>query len=200
MTARYRWPLLHLSFFIFILLKVPDSQAATITMTPDPVGDWICLAGHCGSSSSTRTADVTLLSGDTGPAVTLEFRTRITGGGPFANSTVSFLFDLDADVTAASISGSSGSFSAGPTAFLSGTNGLITLNCTVAPCNADLLLTLAAVPTTGTIRDTVNQFIDSPGAPNQILPMTFGVVPIPTAVWLFGSALGLLGWIKRKSV
>lgn len=25
------------------------------------------------------------------------------------------------------------------------------------------------------------------------------VVPVPAAVWLFGSALGLLGWIKRKA-
>ena len=26
------------------------------------------------------------------------------------------------------------------------------------------------------------------------------VVPVPPAVWLFGSALGLLGWMKRKSI
>jgi hypothetical protein len=26
------------------------------------------------------------------------------------------------------------------------------------------------------------------------------VVPVPAAVWLFGSALGLLGWIRRRSV
>jgi hypothetical protein len=26
----------------------------------------------------------------------------------------------------------------------------------------------------------------------------FSAVPIPAAVWLFGSALGLLGWIRRR--
>ena len=26
-----------------------------------------------------------------------------------------------------------------------------------------------------------------------------GVVPVPAAMWLFGSALGILGWIKRKA-
>ena len=26
------------------------------------------------------------------------------------------------------------------------------------------------------------------------------VIPIPAAVWLFGSALGLLGWLKRRPV
>jgi hypothetical protein len=28
--------------------------------------------------------------------------------------------------------------------------------------------------------------------------LTFSVVPIPAAVWLFGSGLGLLGWMRRK--
>ena len=25
-------------------------------------------------------------------------------------------------------------------------------------------------------------------------------IPIPPAIWLFGSALGLLGWMKRKAI
>jgi len=28
---------------------------------------------------------------------------------------------------------------------------------------------------------------------------SFGVVPVPAAVWLFGSALGLLGWVRRRT-
>jgi hypothetical protein len=28
--------------------------------------------------------------------------------------------------------------------------------------------------------------------------MTFQVVPVPAAAWLFGSALGFLGWMRRK--
>jgi len=30
--------------------------------------------------------------------------------------------------------------------------------------------------------------------------MTFQVVPVPAAVWLFGSALGILGWVRRRKV
>lgn len=30
--------------------------------------------------------------------------------------------------------------------------------------------------------------------------MTFTVVPVPAAVWLFGSALGLFGWIRRRAM
>jgi len=35
--------------------------------------------------------------------------------------------------------------------------------------------------------------------PNDTLTLNVGVVPIPAAVWLFGSALGLLGWMRRKA-
>ena len=29
--------------------------------------------------------------------------------------------------------------------------------------------------------------------------ISFSVVPVPAAVWLFGSALGLLGWVRRRA-
>ena len=36
----------------------------------------------------------------------------------------------------------------------------------------------------------VQEFLIGPGAT---------VVPVPAAVWLFGSALGMMGWVRRKS-
>ena len=39
--------------------------------------------------------------------------------------------------------------------------------------------------------DTINSF-------DELIYADF-VVPVPAAVWLFGSALGFLGWIRRKS-
>jgi hypothetical protein len=32
----------------------------------------------------------------------------------------------------------------------------------------------------------------------QNLTMVAQIVPVPAAVWLFGSALGLLGWVRRR--
>jgi len=38
----------------------------------------------------------------------------------------------------------------------------------------------------------------SRGADQTVSYAVFTAVPIPAAVWLFGSALGVLGWIQRK--
>ena len=42
-----------------------------------------------------------------------------------------------------------------------------------------------------------NQAIDLAAIESQ--PGSWTVIPIPAAVWLFGSALGLLGWLKGRS-
>ncbi len=49
------------------------------------------------------------------------------------------------------------------------------------------------------------QLTATTGADNSSIAQVFydnvriEVVPVPAAVWLFGSALGLLGWVKRKA-
>ena len=35
----------------------------------------------------------------------------------------------------------------------------------------------------------IQEFLVGPG---------INVVPVPAAVWLFGSALGMMGWLRRK--
>jgi hypothetical protein len=34
----------------------------------------------------------------------------------------------------------------------------------------------------------------------DVLTATVAAVPIPAAVWLFGSGLGLLGWFRKRGV
>jgi hypothetical protein len=49
----------------------------------------------------------------------------------------------------------------------------------------------------------VLEYIIIGDAPNSwvggVINMSTAVIPVPAAVWLFGSALGLLGWIRRRA-
>ena len=47
--------------------------------------------------------------------------------------------------------------------------------------------------------NNANDSQDSGGDYAGVTTFTVQVVPIPAAVWLFGSALGLLGWLRRKA-
>jgi hypothetical protein len=40
----------------------------------------------------------------------------------------------------------------------------------------------------------------SGGSESLVSPPPGTVIPVPAAVWLFGSALGLLGWVRRRSL
>ena len=156
----------------------PNSGPGSITMKPNPVGDWVCLPGSCSAATTTRTAHVTLISGDIGPPVRLQLRFTILGGGANASSTIQFFFNLDADITSATLLSSSGNIT-NPAMVTNPDQGNVTLLMTCGEgdlCVADLEFELDGIPGSGSITDTINQFVDSPGAPAQILNMTFAQI------------------------
>ena len=51
---------------------------------------------------------------------------------------------------------------------------------------------------TANLPESDDQF-PSFGSFNPLTDVPPPVIPIPAAVWLFGSALGLLGWVRRKT-
>jgi hypothetical protein len=63
----------------------------------------------------------------------------------------------------------------------------LTVTCPTGICTADRLY-------------VEGDFLDAKtGAPAPLSNVTaYGVVPIPAAVWLFGSGLGMLGWMRRR--
>ena len=93
----------------------------------------------------------------------------------------------------ASITGSSGNFSSGPSVFVSGVSGEnreVNFFCFTTPCEAQVTFEFATPPTTLDVTDVINEFIDSPGAPYQTLSGTFAFsLPVPA---LGAAALVLL--------
>ncbi|MBW2279640.1 MAG: hypothetical protein JRG76_11470 [Deltaproteobacteria bacterium] len=169
---------------LLVLMLAPSvALAVPVAMTPDPVGDWVV---------ADRTADVALQSGVTSPAPTLVLRTTVIGGSEFDNTTVSFDFDFDVDVSSASISSSSGDFGVAPSIFPGAGDILLTFNCAPSPCEVDVTFEFAAAPATLDVTDTVNQFVNSPGAPGQTLTATFADDPIPGAPVPFLGPAGLI--------
>ncbi len=61
------------------------------------------------------------------------------------------------------------------------------------------LVSVVETPGVSLVITEQSEFIAIAGTPSGYV-YTFTVVPVPAAVWLFGSALGLLGWIRRRSV
>ena len=52
---------------------------------------------------------------------------------------------------------------------------------------------------TGTIEEVLVTGPNGFDIGESITPGTWTLIPIPATVWLFGSALGLLGWVRRRT-
>ncbi|MGI9341258.1 MAG: VPLPA-CTERM sorting domain-containing protein [Gammaproteobacteria bacterium] len=76
----------------------------------------------------------------------------------------------------------------------------------------DVCADYAAAPTddaisilAGSLSVTLNnevlfkQFIGGAPSASSFNAFTITTIPVPAAVWLFGSALGLLGWVRRRA-
>jgi hypothetical protein len=90
-----------------------------------------------------------------------------------------------------------------PTSGLTKSSRELALGFTLFTDNMDGTITIDMGDSTFT--DCVNDPGCTPGANSsdvfaQWRVNATTVVPIPTAIWLFGSALGLLGWMRRKKV
>ena len=70
---------------------------------------------------------------------------------------------------------------------------------------SDVLPQLAQFPLAGSGFEiplgegTYSYVVQQTGAADTRYSLEFSVVPVPAAAWLFASALGLLGWIRRSS-
>jgi hypothetical protein len=51
-----------------------------------------------------------------------------------------------------------------------------------------------------TYTDFTGKFIGQTANNSLVFANLSTVVPVPAAIWLMGSALGLLGWIRRKAI
>ena len=170
----------------------PESPAAPLEMMPISLG-------YTNAAISTLT--VTQTSGETLPAPTITLRHTVTHL-VFGHSVVSFLYDFDADVVAVS---EALVFDPNPDPLI-GTilragfpvidlndNALYEFACSNlagGPCIVDFTMEFASIPSSGAIgRAQVSGDNWIPNPHN----VTFTIVPVPPALLLFASAVGLMG-------
>jgi hypothetical protein len=190
-----------------ILLLSPIAQAAPVNYTLESVTYGNPFAGTapvtsctgCGSATAVEDGGAITLTGiawDYGPAAGNQYSISFDGTTTLAAGT-SLL--KTGTPTCTAISGAL----CDPASVLSGIAGNFytgfgndnSTACSNDRCRVDVSLVsgdLVIVFETGMSESLVS-------SRSNVYTMTFAAVPIPAAVWLFGSALGGLGWMRRRA-
>jgi len=170
---------------------------------PSPVTGTLPLAGTAVVDGAGNVSITGLqFSGDFGPGGTFEYTngnwTTTVGGTSIANSGT--CVEVGGTACSSPLSGfaSLGGSAVFDTA-LTNDGSLDTSVCPpvglgAGPCNA---VSIVEDPGNTLVITEQSEFF-FPDTPTGY-QFTFTVIPVPAAVWLFGSALGLLGWIRRKA-
>jgi len=179
------------------LVAALQANAATVTLSPANIQSFTQISAT-GSPVTIKTSDTSL-----GAGFTTVWGSSVTGVNSADNGTTGLGLDWSGfdtfSLNIANDNENSWSFSVSVfdgTTTVTSAGQLLPNNSVANLFSVDITsLTLTAIDS---VFVTVSANLPINGN-DRTAEYTINTVPVPAAAWLFGSALGLLGWLRRKS-